>query len=171
MDCCECAFSAAFRRLAARNLANRAHFVSAWRLLTASGMNPKTKELQDRTHRFFTQVIALCDALPPTTAARTISEQLIDSAGSTDSNYRAACRARTKKEFIAKLGVAAEEADESFGWLKALVASRIGNVDEASVLVQEAYELVAIFVKSQITAKRNPNPKRRRPQSSIDDPE
>jgi four helix bundle protein len=88
----------------------------------AFGMNPKTKELQGRTHRFFVRVSALCDALPPTITAKNIAEQLIDSAGGTDSNYRAACRGRTKKEFIAKLGVAAEEADESLGWLRGLVA-------------------------------------------------
>jgi four helix bundle protein len=141
-------------------------------------MNPKTKELQDRTHRFFTRVIALCEALPSSVAASTISEQLVESAGSTDSNYRAACRARTKKEFIAKLGVAAEEADESLGWLRALVARRIGNSHEATLLLTEANELVAIFVKSQITAKQNTNPKRKtnrrrraRRKPSIDNPE
>ena len=123
-------------------------------------MNPKTKELQERTHRFFVRVSALCDSLPPTVAAKSIGEQLMDSAGSTDSNYRAACRGRTKKEFIAKLGVAAEEADESLAWLRGLVARRIGDVDEARALLKEADELVAIFVKSQITAKQNLEKKR-----------
>ena len=131
------------------------------RLLIVSAMNPKTKELQERTHRFFVRVSALCDSLPHTVAARKIGEQLVDSAGSTDSNYRAACRGRTKKEFIAKLGVATEEADESIGWLRSLVARQIGDVNEAKSLLVEADELVAIFVKSQITAKQTTNRKRR----------
>lgn len=124
-------------------------------------MNPKTKALQERTHRFFVRVSALCDSLPPTITAKTIGEQLMDSAGSTNSNYRAACRGRTKKEFIAKLGVAAEEADESLGWLRGLVTRRIGDVDEARALLEEANELVAILVQSQKTAKRNLDEKRR----------
>ena len=123
-------------------------------------MNPKTKALQDRTHRFFVRVVALCEGLPRTAAARSIGDQLIDSAGSTDSNYRAACRGRSTKEFIAKLGVAAEEADESMGWLQGLVARGLGDVAEAKILAQEANELIAIFVKSQITAKRNLDRKR-----------
>jgi four helix bundle protein len=129
-------------------------------------MNPKTKELQERTHRFFVRVSALCDSLPPTVAAKSIGEQLMDSTGSTDSNYRAACRGRTKKEFIAKLGLAAEEADESLGWLRGLVARGIGDVNQAQALLKEADELVAIFVKSQNTAKQNldkKRPRRRRP--------
>ena len=81
---------------------------------------------------------------------------MIDSAGSTDSNYRAACRGRSKREFIAKLGLATEEADESKGWLNALVARGLGDVAEARVLLKEADELISIFVKSQITAKRSP---------------
>jgi four helix bundle protein len=119
------------------------------------GVNPKAKAIQERTHRFHVRVIALCEALPRTDAARSIGRQLLDSAGSTASNYRAACRARTRKEFISKLGVAAEEADESQGWLRALVSANIGSREEASALLQEADELIAIFVKSQITAKRN----------------
>lgn len=119
-------------------------------------MHEKTRELQERTHRFFIRIIALCDALPRTDAAKSIGQQLIDSAGSTDSNYRAACRGRSKKEFIAKLGLATEEADECKGWLSALVSRGLGDVAEARVLVNEADELIAIFVKSQITAKRTP---------------
>ena len=71
-------------------------------------------------HNFFLRVIKLCETLPESPAGQSISRQLIDSSGGTDSNYRAACRARSTKEFIAKIGVAAEEADESKGWLQAL---------------------------------------------------
>ena len=117
-------------------------------------MNEKTLQLQARTHNFATAVIKFCEALPKTLAAQRIAGQLIDSAGSTDSNYRAACRGRSIDEFIAKIGVAAEEADESKGWLNLLVSSNIAPLEDARDMVQEADELTAIFVKSQKTARR-----------------
>jgi four helix bundle protein len=80
---------------------------------------------------------------------------LLDSAGATDSNYRAACRARSNKEFIAKIGVAAEEADESLGWLQAQLGAHIGDTRELQALSQEAEELVRIFTASGKTAKQN----------------
>ena len=120
-------------------------------------MNPKAEALQARTQHFVTRVIAFCGRLPPTAAARSISRQLLDSAGSVDSNYRGACRGRSTKEFIAKLGLAAEEADESKGWLDTLFRAAIGDADEARALSQEADELTAIFVASQKTARRNAN--------------
>ncbi len=118
-------------------------------------MNPKAAELQERTNRFAAAVIRFCETLPQTTAVRRIVEQLIDSAGSTDSNYRATCRARSPDEFIAKIGVAAEEADESQGWLKLLVSSGQTSQEAAQALIQEADELTAIFVKSRKTAEEN----------------
>jgi len=118
-------------------------------------MNPKAAELRQRTHNFFLRVIKLCDALPPSQACRTISGQLLDSAGSTDSNYRAACRARSKKEFIAKIGVAAEEADESLGWLNALLGANLGPPAELRTLIEEAQALLKIFTASAKTAKSN----------------
>ena len=118
-------------------------------------MNPKAAELQARTNRFATAVIRFCETLPQTAAVRQIAEQLIDSAGSTDSNYRATCRARSPDEFIAKVGVAAEEADESKGWLELLVSSGQTSKESAAALIQEADELTAIFVKSRKTAETN----------------
>jgi len=100
-------------------------------------------------------VIRFCEGLPKDVATQKIVDQLLDSSGSTDSNYRATCRARSPDEFIAKIGVAAEEADESKGWLELLVRSSRVNLDLAQPLIQEANELTAIFVKSRITAERN----------------
>ena len=117
-------------------------------------MNPKAVDLQARTQRFATAVIKFCEALPKNPAAQQIAEQLVDSAGSTDSNYRATCRARSPDEFIAKIGVAAEEADESKGWLQLLVASNFATIEEAQALIQESNELTAIFVASRKTAQR-----------------
>jgi four helix bundle protein len=67
------------------------------------------KELQDRTKRFAVRVVKFCRTLPSTWEARQIGGQLIDSATSVYANYRATCRARSRAEFIAKLGVVAEE--------------------------------------------------------------
>ncbi len=120
-------------------------------------MTPQALALQARTREFLRRVIAFCEKLPSTDASRRIIPQLIDSAGSTDSNYRAACRGRSRREFIAKIGVAAEEVDESKGWLEALLAAGIGNKSETIALIKEADELTAIFVASEKTAKKNAN--------------
>src|SRR5262249_49620585 len=118
-------------------------------------MNSKALALQARTRAFADRVIKLCEELPSTPAADSIREQLIASSGSADSNYRAACRARSRKEFISKLGVVVEESDESLGWLQLLIDSSICATDGAKSLVDEANQLVAIFVQSEKTAKRN----------------
>ena len=117
-------------------------------------MDPKAIELQARTQRFATAVIKFCQRLADDAATQRIVGQLLDSSGSTDSNYRAACRARSPDEFIAKIGVAAEEADESKGWLQLLVASDLAPIEQARDLIQESHELTAIFVASRKTALR-----------------
>jgi four helix bundle protein len=118
-------------------------------------MNPAAKALQQRTRKFANSVIQLCDKLPHSSAAAKISDQLLDSSSSTDANYRAACRARSRKEFIAVLGKVIEECDESLGWLERLVENGFGPTEETKTLVGEADQLVAIFVKSRKTAERN----------------
>lgn len=118
-------------------------------------MNQKARELQERTQKFATAVIAFCDTLPNHPAVRQIVEQLLDSATATDSNYRATCRAKSPDDFISKIATVAEEADESKGWLEQLVASKFASTETAGPLIQEADELTAIFVKSRITAQRN----------------
>jgi four helix bundle protein len=118
-------------------------------------MNERALALQQRTRTFATAVIEFCESLPAATAAQTIGSQLISSATSVDSNYRAACRARSTKEFIGKIGLVVEEADESLGWLQLLVRSHIRSADSAERLLNEANELVAIFVASEKTARRN----------------
>lgn len=125
-------------------------------------MKPQTVALQARTHAFFVAVIKLCESVPDTSAGRSICEQLLDSAGSADSNYRAACKARSKKEFIAKIGVAAEEADESLGWLLALRDGGLVNAQTAAPLIDEANELTSIFVASAKTAAQNLEEEQRR---------
>jgi four helix bundle protein len=134
---------------------NPASWSPARKLLFGAGMNPKATALQERTHLFFINVLRLCESLPTTDAARSIAQQLIDAAGATDSNYRGACRGRSRKKFIAKVAVAAEESDESHGWLLALVDAGICSRDVAGPLIDEANQLTAIFVSSQKTARRH----------------
>jgi four helix bundle protein len=111
------------------------------------------KELKDRTKRFAVHVIELCRALPPTLDAKRVGGQLIDAATSVAANYRAACRARSRAEFIAKLGVVLEESDESLFWLELMVDSRLITHARAERLLKEADELTAIFTAAVKTAK------------------
>ncbi len=116
-------------------------------------MLEKHLELRDRTKRFALRVIKLCDSLPKTDTARTIRQQLLRSGTSVAANYRAVGRARSQAEFIAKMGVVVEEADESVFWLELLVESGIVRKNRLDSLITEANELVSIFVASQKTAR------------------
>lgn len=111
------------------------------------------KDLKDRTKRFAVNSIVLCRELPPTLDGRRVGQQLIDSASSVAANYRAACRARSRAEFIAKLGTVLEEADESLFWLELLVDVRLVTAQRAERLLIEADQLTAIFTASLRTAK------------------
>jgi four helix bundle protein len=116
------------------------------------------KELKDRTKQFALRVMKLVDSLPPTAAGRAIGNQLVRSGTSVGANYRAACRSRSKAEFIAKIGTVAEEADESAFWLELIVDGGLLKSELVTALHQEAEELTAIFTASGRTAKLN-NPK------------
>jgi len=97
----------------------------------------------------------LVDALPKTTAGRAIGNQLVRSGTSVGANYRAACRSRSKAEFIAKIGTVAEEVDESAYWLELIMEGGLLKPDLVSPLHQEAEELTAIFTASGRTANQN----------------
>jgi four helix bundle protein len=111
------------------------------------------KELKDRTKRFALNVIVLCRELPPTLDGRRLGQQLLDCSTSVAANYRAACRARSHPDFVSKLGIVLEEADESLFWLELLIDSGLVKVDRARNLMLEADELTAIFTASVKTAK------------------
>ena len=98
------------------------------------------RELQSRTKRFALRVLKLVDALPRSTAGRAISNQLVRSATSVGANYRAACRARSRAEFAAKLGTVLEEADESLYWLKLIRDGELMPDPKVSLLLKEANE-------------------------------
>jgi four helix bundle protein len=111
-------------------------------------------ELKRRTKQFGLRVIRLVENLPKNRSATTIGNQLLRSATSVGANYRAACRGRSKAEFIAKLGIVEEEADESTYWLEMLVEARILRKDLVAQLHTEAEELTAIMAKSRQTTKQ-----------------
>jgi four helix bundle protein len=112
------------------------------------------EQLKARSKRFASDVIALVGTLPRTLVAEIIGRQLVRSGTSIGANYRAACRARSRAEFIAKMGVAEEEADEALYWLELLFDT--GLVERAAVelLLREAAELVAILSAGRKTARR-----------------
>jgi four helix bundle protein len=108
------------------------------------------KELLQRTKKFALRIIKLVDVLPNTTAGRTIGGQLVRSGTSVSSNYRAACRGRSKAEFIAKLGIE-EESDESALWLELIIESGMMEEKLVNDLLGEAREITAIMSASKIT--------------------
>jgi four helix bundle protein len=111
------------------------------------------EELQERTRRFALRIIKLFRSLPKTDEARILGKQVLRSGTSIGANYCAACRARSRAEFVAKLGIVLEEADETAFWLELMRDSRIFPEEKLEEIVHEAKELVAIFVASVRTAK------------------
>ena len=112
-------------------------------------------ELKKRIQQFALRVIRLVESLPKTRTATVIGNQLLDCATSVGANYRAACRGRSKADFISKLDIAEEEADESIYWLEMLVEAKVVKSDSVAELLAEANELTAIISASRKTAKNN----------------
>jgi four helix bundle protein len=112
-------------------------------------------ELKARTKEFALRVIRLVDALPNTVKGRAIANQIIRSATSVAANYRAACRARSRAEFIAKIGVVEEEADETAFWLELIIDCNIRTEKQIGPLRTEANEIVAIMAASRKSAIAN----------------
>ena len=110
-------------------------------------------QLKARTARFALNVLEYCRTIRSTWEGRRLGEQLFDSATSVAANYRSACRGRSKAEFVAKLGIAVEEADETGFWLGLASSANLGNSEVRANLLTEARELLAILAASQLTAK------------------
>ena len=115
----------------------------------------KPDDLKERTKQFALRVMHLCDALPKSMKALAIGHQILRSATSVAANYRAACRARSRAEFIARIGVVEEEADETALWLELIIVDKILPDGKVVPLLSEANELVAIMASSCISARRN----------------
>jgi len=111
-------------------------------------------DLKKRTKAFALRILKLVGALPKTTAGRALASQIVRSGTSIAANYRAACRAKSTADFIAKMGIVEEEADETLFWLELLEESDLVAA-KLTAIKQEADELIAITVASIKTARRN----------------
>ena len=113
------------------------------------------KILQQRTKQFHIDVIKLCQLLPRNAAGFEIAKQLIRAAGSVGANYRATARAKSRPDFINKVQIVIEEADESHYWLEIVRDAELLQGEELNRLIIEANELTAIFTATNKTAKSN----------------
>jgi len=113
------------------------------------------QELQRRTKQFALRVFKLVDALPRTLAGRAVASQLVRSATSVGANYPGACRARSRAEFMARLGTVLEEADESLYWLELIRDGELMPDSKVSLLLKEAGELTAILAAGRKSAVSN----------------
>src|SRR5206468_2160033 len=109
-------------------------------------------ELKKRTKHL--RILKLVAALPNTVAGRAIGGQLVRAGTSVGANYRAACRGRSKAEFVAKMGIAEEEADESAYWMEVIIEGELLKRKQVEPLLTEAEELTKIFAQSRISASR-----------------
>jgi four helix bundle protein len=112
-------------------------------------------DLQKRTMQFHVDVIKLCGRFPKNAAGFETAKQLIRSAGSVGANYRAACRAKSNADWIFKIEVVLEEADESLYWMQASKAASLVEGEDLEALIRESNELVSIFNAADITSKKN----------------
>jgi four helix bundle protein len=113
------------------------------------------EDLLDRTKKFSIRVVRLVAALPNSNLGRRIGDQLLRSETSVGANYRAACRGRSRAEFIAKLGIVEEEADESAYWMELIAKVGLLRSSRVEPLRAEAVELRNIMAKSRITAGKS----------------
>lgn len=113
------------------------------------------EELKDRTKKLALDVIRFCSKLPQKQDFWVISKQLIRSATSVGANYRSACRAKSKADFIAKLAIVEEEADETLYWLELIEELGFKHDEDLKRLVDETNQIISIIVASKRTARKN----------------
>jgi four helix bundle protein len=116
-------------------------------------MNPD--DLKKRSKAFGLKIIRLVESLPRTNSTDVIGHQLMKCGTSVGANYRAACRARSRADFISKMGIVEEESDESIYWLEMLQDSGLVHPDKLKELLSEGNELLSIVVSSINTARRH----------------
>lgn len=127
-----------------------------------SSAKEKEPDLKKRTKTFAVEVVKFAKSLPKDWVSMTLGKQLLRSGTSVGANYRSARRGRSTAEFIAKLGIVEEEADETLFWLEVMVEAGITKPDEARPLWQEANELLSITVAAIKTSRTAPTAKRTR---------
>jgi four helix bundle protein len=111
------------------------------------------EELKLRTKQLALRIIRVYRSLPKTVEAQVIGRQMLRSGTSVGANYRAVCRARSDAEFVSKLGIVIEEADESQYWLELLVEAEIVRGRRLASLMTDLHEIVSIFVAARETAR------------------
>ena len=131
-------------------------------------MNPE--EFKKRTKAFALRIVRLVEALPESGTAAVIGKQLLRSGLSVGANYRAACRARSRADFIAKMGIVEEECDEAVYWLELLTEGGAVETPRVEDLMREADEILALVVTSIRTARARKESAIRNPQSAIGSP-
>jgi four helix bundle protein len=114
--------------------------------------------MKQRTMMFATRVVLACQRAAPSFDGRHLAGQLIRCSTSVAANYRAACRARSRKEFAAKIGIVVEEADESLFWLELAEKTSVLASEQIEPLANEAAQLVAIFSATRTRTLRSRNP-------------
>ena len=117
--------------------------------------NNREPDLKKRTKGFALRILERVDTMPKTTAGRALASQIVRSGTSIAANYRAACRAKSTADFIAKMGTVEEEADETLFWLELLEESQLVPAAKLTAIKQEANELIAITVTLIKTARLN----------------
>jgi four helix bundle protein len=117
------------------------------------------QEMKERTKRLALRIIRLVSSLPNTSVANTLGKQLLRSGTSVGANYRSACRAKSTADFICKLSIVEEEADESVYWMELLVESEIVAPALLVYLIDETNQIVSIVVAAIKTSKLKRNPK------------
>jgi four helix bundle protein len=118
-------------------------------------VSSRAEELKGRTKSFAIRIVRMSQSLPKSNEARVVGNQVLRSGTSMAANYRATCRARSRAEFVAKLGIVVEEADETVFWLELLEETGILRQEDVLELRKEGDELLAIFAASQVTARSN----------------
>jgi four helix bundle protein len=117
----------------------------------------KSLDLRQRTKSYAIRIVRLYRSLPHSSDAQVLGKQLLRSGTSVTANYRAACRARSRAEFISKISIVLEEADESAFWLELLGETEVVLPEKLATLVRETNELTAIFGASLRTSKSGVN--------------
>ncbi|HEY6225194.1 MAG TPA: four helix bundle protein [Gemmatimonadales bacterium] len=127
-----------------------------------------SSHLKDRTKAFAIAIVKLVEAMPRSRSGYVIGNQLMRAGTSVAANYRSACRARSRRDFISKMGIVEEEADETDLWLEFAAEARVADLTIVNGLRKEAEELLSIVVASIRTARRAPLSN---PQSAIRNPQ
>ncbi len=111
------------------------------------------KELESRLRSFAYRIVNVCDALPKKKISKVIEDQLLRSSFSAAANYRAACKAISKRAFVSKLSIAFEESDETLFWSEVILELKLIPVEKLSGIIKEATELASILAAARKTAQ------------------